>query len=145
MRLPRADAADEHDGGGVGDEAAVEDLQDREPVQVRLCVEREGVERLEHREASILDAALDAALPAAGHLQMDQLSQVVGRCLTLAGGLLGQNGRHCVATVDRHSVFVGSDGPVRGRARRAYGVDSRASRLRALQLREDVAVFDALR
>ena len=90
MRLPRADAADEHDVGGVGDEAAVEDVQDRVAVQVRLCVEREGVERLEHREASILDAALDAALPAAGHLQMDQLSQVVGRCLTLAGGLLGQ-------------------------------------------------------
>ena len=44
----------------------------------------------EHREAGILDAALDAALPASGHLQVHQLRQVVGRRLTLAGGLLGQ-------------------------------------------------------
>ena len=54
--------------GGLGDEAAVEDLQDRVAVEVRLRIEREGVERLEHRETGILHAALDAALPASGHL-----------------------------------------------------------------------------
>ena len=90
MRLPRADAADEHDVGGVGDEAAVEDLQHRVAVEIRLRLEREGVQRLQHWEAGILDAALDAALPAPGHLQMHQLRQVVGRRLSLAGGLLGQ-------------------------------------------------------
>ena len=90
MGLPRADTADEHDVGGRGDEAAVEDLQDRVAVEVRLCLEREGVQRLQHREAGVLDAALDAALPASGHLQVHQLRQVVGRRLTLAGGLLGQ-------------------------------------------------------
>ena len=51
---------------------------------------REGIERLEHRETGILHAALDAPLPASGHLQVSQLRQVVGRRLTLAGGLLGQ-------------------------------------------------------
>ena len=90
MRLPRADSADEHDVGGLGDEAAVEDLQDRVAVEVGLRLEREGVQRLQHREAGILDAALDAALPASGHLQVHQLRQVVGRRLSLAGGLLGQ-------------------------------------------------------
>ena len=60
------------------------------PSKVRLRLEREGVERLEHRDAGILDAALDAALPASGHLQVHQLRQVVGRRLTLAGGLLGR-------------------------------------------------------
>ena len=79
MRLPGAHTADEHDVGGLGDEAAVEDLQDRVAVEVGLRLEREGVERLEHREAGVLDAALDAALPACGHLQMHQVRQVVGR------------------------------------------------------------------
>ena len=59
-------------------------------VEVRLRLEREGVQRLQHREAGVLDAALDAALPACGHLQVHQLRQVVGRHLTLANGLLGQ-------------------------------------------------------
>ena len=86
MRLPGADSADEHDVGGVGDEAAVEDLQDRIAVEVGLRLEREGVQRLQHREAGILDAAL----PASGHLQVHQLRQVVGRRLSLAGGLLGE-------------------------------------------------------
>ena len=85
MGLPRAHAADEHDVGGLGDEAAVEDLQNRVAVEVRLGLEREGVQRLQHREAGILDAALDAALPASGDLQVHQLRQVVGRRLTLAG------------------------------------------------------------
>ena len=44
---------------GVGDEAAVEDLQDGVAVEVRLRLEREGVQRLEHREAGVLNAALD--------------------------------------------------------------------------------------
>ena len=35
-RRPRADPADVHDVGGLGDEAAVEDLQDRVAVKVRL-------------------------------------------------------------------------------------------------------------
>ena len=59
-------------------------------VKVRLRLEREGVERLQHREAGVLDAALDAAFPACGHLQVHQLRQVVGRRLTLTDGLLGQ-------------------------------------------------------
>ena len=42
------------------------------------------------REAGVLDAALDAALPPCGHLQMHQLRRVVGRRLTLADGLLGR-------------------------------------------------------
>ena len=82
--------ADEDDVGGLGDEAAAEDRQDRVAVEVRLRVEREGVERLEHRETGILNAALDAPLPAPGHLQVSQLREVVGWRLTLAGGLLGQ-------------------------------------------------------
>ena len=90
MRLPRADPADEHDVGGLGNEAAVEDLQDGVAVEVRLRLEREGVQRLQHREAGVLNAALDAALPACGHLQVHQLRQVVGRRLTLAHRLLGQ-------------------------------------------------------
>ena len=44
MRLPRADPADEHDVGGLGDEAAVEDPQDGVAVEVRLRLEREGVQ-----------------------------------------------------------------------------------------------------
>ena len=90
MRLAGADAADVHHVGGLGDEAAVEDLQDRVAVQLRLRLEGEGVERLQHREASLVNAALDAALPASGHLQVYQLRQVIGRRLALAGGLLGQ-------------------------------------------------------
>ena len=66
------------------------DLQDRIAVEVGLGLEREGVQRLQHREAGILDTALDAALPASGHLQVHQLRQVVGRRLSLAGGLLSQ-------------------------------------------------------
>ena len=86
MSRSRADPADEHDVSGLGDEAAVEDLQDGAAVEVRLRLEREGVECLQHREAGVLDAAL----PAGGHLQVHDLSQVVGRRLTLADGLLGQ-------------------------------------------------------
>ena len=41
MRLPRTDSADEHDVGGVGDEAAVEDLQYRVAIEVGLYVELE--------------------------------------------------------------------------------------------------------
>ena len=105
MRLPRAHAADEHDVGGLGDEAAVEDLQNGIAVEVRLRLEREGVQRLQHREAGILDAALDAALPAAGDLQMRQLRR---RPVPDAGGRPARPG---AATATRPSTGTASSGP----------------------------------
>ena len=82
-----ADATEEDEVAGVGDEVAAEDLQDRVGVESWLRVECEGVESFEHRQAGVLNAALDAPLPASGLRQMHQLRQVVGRHLTLAGGL----------------------------------------------------------
>ena len=103
MRLPGADVDDEHDVGGVGDEAAVEGLDGSRSRSG--CASNENASgRLRHREACVLDAGLDAALPACGHLQMHQMLQVVGRRLTLADGLLGK-GCPCAATVDGRSAF----------------------------------------
>ena len=62
MGLAGTDAADQHDVGSLGDEGAAAQLQDRIAVQLRLRVELEGIQGLEHREAGLLEAALDAAL-----------------------------------------------------------------------------------
>jgi len=68
----------------------------------------EATALLQRREAGVLDAALDAAFPACGHVQMHELRQVVGRRLKLADGLLGQ-GLPLLPLrrdrVDRYSAF----------------------------------------
>ena len=90
MGLAGTDAADQHDVGSLGDEGAAAQLQDRVAVQLRLRVELEGIQGLEHREAGLLEAALDAALAAPGHFQVHQLREVLRGRLALAGGLGGQ-------------------------------------------------------
>ena len=90
MGLAGTDAADQHDVGSLGDEGAAAQLQDRIAVQLRLRVELEGIQGLEHREAGLLEAALDAALAAPGHFQVHQLREVLRGRLALAGGLGGQ-------------------------------------------------------
>ena len=85
MGLAGTDAADQHDVGSLGDEGAAAHLQDRIAVHLRLRVELEGIQGLEHREAGLLEAALDAALAAPGHFQVHQLREVLRGRLALAG------------------------------------------------------------
>ena len=95
MGLAGTDAADQHDVGSLGDEGAAAHLQDRIAVQLRLRVELEGIQGLEHREAGLLEAALDAALAAPGHFQVHQLREVLRGRLALAGGLGGASVINC--------------------------------------------------
>ena len=55
-----------------------------------MRVELEGIQGLEHRDAGLLEAAVDAALAAPGHCQVPHLREVLRGRRALAGGLGGQ-------------------------------------------------------
>ena len=78
-------------------------LQDEQPVDLGGPVPVELVERLEHREPCLLDAALHAAVFARGSLAGDQLGQVVQVAVHAAG----MAGDELVAVVDAHALGVG--------------------------------------
>ena len=85
------DAADQHDVGSLGDEGAAAQLQDRIAVEPRLHVELEGIQGLEHREAGLLEAALDAAHRGARSLPGAPTARGTPRAAGAAGGLGGQS------------------------------------------------------
>ena len=88
MTLAQAGAGDEHHIGVLLDEIEMEQILDQRAVDLGGPVPVELIERLEHREAGLRDAALDAAIVAGRRFPVDQFGQVVQvRPLFLGRGL----------------------------------------------------------
>jgi len=90
MALAQAGAGDKNDVGALGDEVQVEEVLDLWAVDLGGPVPVELVDGLEHREAGLIDAALDASILAGGGLAVEQLGEVVEVRPVLVGSRLGQ-------------------------------------------------------
>ena len=87
MRLAEADVADQDDVGLGRDELQAEEVLDLRPVDFGWPGQLELIEGLEHREAGVLDASLDAAALAHRRFALDQPCQKLHVRELLRGGL----------------------------------------------------------
>ena len=89
MGLAEADIADQDDVGMGGDEGESEQVLDLRTVDLPRPAPLEVLEGLEHGEARIPDAALDAAVVAQRSLAVCELREIIHVRALLLGRLVG--------------------------------------------------------
>src|SRR6266498_1874973 len=88
MGFPKADIAQQHGVGFLGNELQAEQVLDLEPIDFLGPVPAKLFESLDHREASGFDAPFNDALASLGVLAFDQAAQVFEMVPVLLSALL---------------------------------------------------------
>lgn len=106
VALAQTSARDEHDVGVLLDEVQVGQILDEQPVDLGGPIPVELIERLEHRESGLGDAALHAPVVARERLAAEQLTQILQVRPRLGSGGLRQGQTQTARDALHPSLFL---------------------------------------